>query len=120
MGLIDVVEKAMEGAQVGETIEVLVSPEDGFGDHDPSLVFVDDIENVPPQYLQIGAKVAMESESGESKEFIVTKIEDGKLTVDGNHPLAGTVNFFVTIKSIRDATADEIMNGVENEMVSIE
>jgi FKBP-type peptidyl-prolyl cis-trans isomerase SlyD len=40
--------------------------------------------------------------------FRVTGIENGKLTVDANHPLAGqTVTFVVTVQDIRDATDDE-------------
>jgi FKBP-type peptidyl-prolyl cis-trans isomerase SlyD len=43
----------------------------------------------------------------------VTRIEDGKLTVDANHPLAGqTVKFIVTIVGVRPATLDEIANGI--------
>jgi FKBP-type peptidyl-prolyl cis-trans isomerase SlyD len=38
----------------------------------------------------------------------VTKIESGKLTVDGNHPLAGkTLKLTVKILDVRDATAED-------------
>ena len=42
----------------------------------------------------------------------ISNIENGKLTIDGNHPLAGKdIIFFVAVLSIRDATADEIIAG---------
>ncbi|HEY9052007.1 MAG TPA: FKBP-type peptidyl-prolyl cis-trans isomerase, partial [Gammaproteobacteria bacterium] len=82
MGLIERVERALEGCRIGETIEVTLPPEEGFGRHDPDLTFSDDIENVPPQFRHVGAQVEMMNDSGESKSFVVTKIEDGKLTVD--------------------------------------
>lgn len=54
----------------------------------------------------------MTNDSGETKTFFVTEIKDGKLTVDGNHPLAGKeITFHVEVKSIRDATPQEIKNG---------
>ena len=57
---------------------------------------------------------------GEAKSFIVTKIENGKLTVDGNHPLAGkAAHFSINIIAVRDATADELENGASNPNVDV-
>ncbi len=120
MGLIDRVEHALEGCQAGDKIVVDVPPEEGFGEVDPSLSFTDDIDNVPPQFRKVGARVEMANDAGETKTFVVTKIEDGKLTVDGNHPLAGkTARFTVNVLDVRDATEDEIRNGISNPNVSI-
>lgn len=80
---------------------------------DESLVFVDDIDNVPPQYRFIGAEVEFQNEAGEAKAFYVTQIENGQLTVDGNPALAGqTVTCMVNVIDIRDASPDEIRNGI--------
>ena len=113
--VIEKIETALDGHQVGDLVHVTLSPEEGFGAHDPELTFSDDINNVPPQFHTIGAEVEFQNEQGESKIFYVTKIEDGKLTVDGNHPLAGkTITYNITVKEVRDATADELKHGVEN------
>ena len=99
--LIGGMDRAVAGKAAGDTIEMTVPPEDGFGPHDPSLTFVDDIENVPPQFRRVGAEVQMQNEAGEAKTFQVTRLEDGKLTVDGNHPLAGkALNFDLELVSI--------------------
>ena len=45
--LIEKVEAALTGAGEGDEIEVSVSPEEGFGLHNPELTFTDDIANVP-------------------------------------------------------------------------
>jgi len=38
---------------------------------------------------------------------VVTAIDDEKMTVDGNHPMAGKkVTFNLTIVSVRDATLE--------------
>lgn len=111
-GLFEKIEATLAGHEEGERVEVILTPRDGFGQHQPELTFTDSIDNVPPQFRHVGAAVSFENDTGESKEFRVTKIEDGKLTVDGNHPLAGqTVRFIVNIVDIRDATAEEIANG---------
>ncbi|MDH5485542.1 MAG: FKBP-type peptidyl-prolyl cis-trans isomerase [Gammaproteobacteria bacterium] len=120
MGLIESVERALTGCRSGDKIQVDVPPAEGFGEVDPSLTFTDDVENVPPQFRQLGARVEMQNDQGETKEFVVSKIEDGKLTIDGNHPLAGkTAKFSVTVLSVRDATADEIRNGIANPDVNM-
>ena len=43
---------------------------------------------------------------------MVKHIENGKLTVDANHPLSGeTLIFDVEITEVRDATEEEISHG---------
>lgn len=107
--LIGRMDRAVEGKSTGDEVEVLVPPEDGFGERDPSLTFTDDIENVPPQFRQLGAEVQMQNEAGDIKRFYVTHIEDGKLTVDGNHPLAGKpLKVVVKILEVRDATMEDM------------
>jgi len=106
------VESALEGKSVGDSVEVVLPPEDGFGYPDPSLTFTDDLENVPPEYHHVGARPMFQNEHGDVTEFVVSKIENGKLTVDGNHPFAGkTMKFKVDVVAIRDATDDEMQGG---------
>ncbi|MEE9357684.1 FKBP-type peptidyl-prolyl cis-trans isomerase [Candidatus Vondammii sp. HM_W22] len=107
--LIGGMDKAIVGKGVGVTVEVVVPPEDGLGVHDPRLIFTDDLENVPSQFRQIGAEVPMQGPGGETKTFYVTKIEDGKLMVDGNHPLVGkTLKIRVKILEVRDVTPEDM------------
>lgn len=113
--VIEKIENALDGHQVGDLVHVSLSPEEGFGPHQPELTFTDDVANVPPQFHSIGAEVEFQNDHGESKIFRVTHIEDGKLTVDGNHPFAGkTITYNITVKEVRDATASELANGVDN------
>ncbi len=109
------VEAALEGHVVGDTIEVVLPPGKAFGEHDPSLTFTDDLDNVPPEFRHVGAEVQMQNDRGETRSFFVASIENGKLTVDGNHPFAGkTLTYSVTVKEIRDATEDEMKKGVSS------
>lgn len=112
-GLLPSIESAVAGRKIGDRVEVTLMPEDAFGEHDPDLSFTDDIENVPPQFRHVGAQVQMANEAGETKTFHITAIGDGKLTVDGNHPLAGqNATCVVNILDIREATAEELAKGM--------
>jgi len=111
-GILPAIEAAVAGRKVGDRVEITLSPEEGYGLRDESLVFKDDIENVPPQFRRIGAEVMFENEAGETKVFYVTAIDDGKVTVDGNPSLAGqSVTCLVNVMDIREATPEEIRNG---------
>ncbi len=112
--LFEKVEQRLKGAVIGDSVEVSLTPEEGFGPHDPNLTYTDDLANVPPEFHRIGAQVEMINEQGDSKNFVVTQINDGKLTVDGNHPMAGkVVTFQIKVTAIRDASDAEMASGVE-------
>jgi FKBP-type peptidyl-prolyl cis-trans isomerase SlyD len=113
--VIEKIEIALEGHYAGDLVHVTLSPEEGFGVYQPELTFSDDINNVPLQFQTIGAEVEFQNDKGESKIFRVTNIEDGKLTVDGNHPFAGkTITYNITVNEVHDATSEEMKNGIEN------
>jgi len=110
--VIEKIETALEGCEQGDEISVELKPEEGFGEHQPELTFTDDLDNVPPEFRHIGAEVEFQNDKGESRMFRVTKIGDGNLTVDGNHPFAGKViTYNIKVNTVRDATPDEIANG---------
>lgn len=107
--MFDKVEAVLEGMQSGEKAFVELDAGEAYGEHDPALIFTDDLSNVPPQFQKIGAQVEMQNEGGESKVFTVSAIDEKTITVDGNHPMAGKKTLFnLTIVSIRDATMEEI------------
>jgi FKBP-type peptidyl-prolyl cis-trans isomerase SlyD len=115
--LFEKVEAALEGRSVGERVEVSLSADEGFGPHRPELTFTDDLDNVPPQFRHIGAEVEFENENGQSMQFRVSRIEDGKLTIDANHPLAGKdITFVVNVVGVRDASAEEVQTGMPSDM----
>lgn len=108
--LIGGMDQAIAGKCAGDKVSFGLPPTGAFGEHDPSLTFSDDIENVPPQFRRIGAEVQMQNETGEARTFYVTEIADGRLTVDGNHPLAGkTLQVSIQIQEVRAPTEQELM-----------
>ena len=54
----------------------------------------------------------LQNEQGDTITMKVTKIENGEVTLDANHPFAGkTVVFRMTVVGIRDATQEEVGTG---------
>jgi FKBP-type peptidyl-prolyl cis-trans isomerase SlyD len=106
------VEKALEGKDVGETCRIRLEPDDGFGDYDADLVHVEPRDKFPDN-----VKVGMQfegagEESGDKIVYTVTDVAEGKVVVDGNHPLAGqTLHFECTITSVRAASHEEMSHG---------
>ena len=106
------VHRQLEGRSAGDVIEVPIDGNQIFGPRDESLVFTDYIENVPEEYRQIGTSILMENDKGQTRSFIVTRIDDKTLTVDGNNPLCGReVVFTLEILTVRDATDQETKAG---------
>jgi FKBP-type peptidyl-prolyl cis-trans isomerase SlyD len=106
------VHKQLEGRAAGDVIDVPIDGNQVFGPRDESLVFTDRIENVPEEYRIVGGSILMENDKGQTRNFIVTWMDDEKLTVDGNNPLRGrAVVFTLEILTVRDATAEETRAG---------
>lgn len=102
----------LEGKLPGDVIEVPIDCRKLFGDRDESLVLTDRIDNVPEEYRKVGTSVLMESDKGNTKAFLVTRVDDESVTIDGNNPLCGReVIFRLDIISVRDATEEEIELG---------
>ena len=106
------VHKELEGRSAGDVIEVPIDGNEIFGPRDESLVFTDHIENVPEEYRQVGTSILMENDKGQTRSFLVTQVDDERLTVDGNNPLCGRqVVFTLEVLTVRDATDEETRAG---------
>ncbi len=106
------VHKQLEGRSAGDVIEVPIDGSQIFGPRDESLVFTDAIDNVPEEYRKVGTSILMENDRGQTRSFLVTQVDDERLTVDGNNPLCGRqVVFTLEILSVRDATEAETRAG---------
>lgn len=102
-------EKALEGKQKGDVVEVRLTPEEGYGHVDESL-----IQEVPrdlfddPENLEEGMQFQANTENG-SYILTIKEVKDDTVVVDGNHPLAGkNLHFEIKILDVREATLEEI------------
>lgn len=106
------IEEELEGKTVGDAIEVKLQPEDAFGDYDADLVTVEQ-RDLFPDNIEVGMQFERATD-GEDDEMLytVTNIADGKVVVDGNHPLAGLALIFAcTVADVRKASAEELAHG---------
>ncbi len=102
----------IEGKLPGDVIEVPIDCNELFGPRDESLVVTDHIDNVPEEYREVGTSILMENDEGKTKTFIVTRVDDKSVTIDGNNPLSGReVIFKLDILTVRDATEEEMSIG---------
>jgi FKBP-type peptidyl-prolyl cis-trans isomerase SlyD len=105
--LLPALERALEGTGPGESVKLQLEPEDAFGEYDADLLRVE-----PAERYGKGIAAGMEVEE-DSRFYTVTDVADGKVVLDGNHPLAGmALRFSCEIVSVRTAKAEEITRGV--------
>jgi len=108
------IEEALQGKKVGESVRVKLQPAEAFGEYDTDLVQVEPREEFPED-LEVGSQVEGAAEGADDEDFIlyrVTDIDDAKVVLDGNHPLAGmALVFSCTVTAIREAGPEEIEQG---------
>jgi FKBP-type peptidyl-prolyl cis-trans isomerase SlyD len=102
----------LEGKSVGEVIEVPIDCNQLYGPRDESLVITERIQDVPEEYREVGMAILMENEQGQTKSFLVTRVDKRSVTIDGNNPLCGReVIFRLEMLLVRDASDEEIEYG---------
>ena len=111
--LVPGLEDALAGCAAGAELEVDVSVEQGYGPRDASLVIEVARGDIGIDgELPIGEQLWIEEPSGEVTSAFVTAIDDERVTLDGNHPLAGIpLHFAVRVVSVRAATREELAHG---------
>jgi FKBP-type peptidyl-prolyl cis-trans isomerase SlyD len=93
--MIEGVEIALDGKQVGDKFEAKVPPELGYGES-----FEDLLQEVPMEAfegvdnLHIGMRFNAASEDGSENSVSVVAIDADTVTIDANHPFAGKTLVF--------------------------
>lgn len=107
--LIPGLEKQLEGKTVGDKLKAVVQPEEGYGVYDKNMVVeVDRKQFDASMGIEIGMQFQVMTPGGPAIVRVV-KIEGDKITIDGNHELAGKVlNFDVEIMEVREPTEEEL------------
>lgn len=105
-------ENALLGKVVGDKLDVVVKPEEGYGDVREELVQKVELANFQGiDNVEVGMQFMAEAPWGQQPVTVVS-VEDDGVTLDGNHPLAGQVlQFSVEVTEVREATEDELAHG---------
>ena len=114
-GIFPKIEAALDEKKAGDQCSVTLEPDDAFGEYDAELVRVESQDRFPNDVkvgMQFEGAEGEGEEDGHTRVFTVTDIADGKVVVDGNHPLAGQrLRFDCTVLDVRPATAEELAHG---------
>jgi FKBP-type peptidyl-prolyl cis-trans isomerase SlyD len=105
-------EKALDGLSKGDSKQVTVSPEEGYGSYDKSRVHVVAKTEFPQGSYTVGDRIIATSPDGEEVPARITAIEAKAITLDFNHELAGkTLTFDIVVAEVRDASKEELQHG---------
>jgi peptidylprolyl isomerase len=96
-------DRAVEGLEVGESIEVRLEPEDGYGQpRDDLFVDVEKDQFPTDSEPEVGQQVQVQVSPDENRVATISSIEAESITLDLNHPLAGqTLTFDVELVGIK-------------------
>jgi FKBP-type peptidyl-prolyl cis-trans isomerase SlyD len=114
-GIFPKIEEALTEKRAGDQCSVLLEPEEAFGEYDSELVRVEPQDRFPAEVkvgMQFEGYAGQDEKQDEGLVFTVTDIAEGKVVVDGNHPLAGQrLRFDCSVIDVRAATSEELAHG---------
>lgn len=93
-------DEAVKGLGLDEEKDVVIEPEDAYGNRDPMKIKELPRDRLPAD-IEIGAVLMLSLPTGERISAKVTDIGNENLTIDLNHPLAGRrLNFKIRLLSV--------------------
>jgi FKBP-type peptidyl-prolyl cis-trans isomerase SlyD len=106
-------ESELYGLKVGESKEVQVAPQDGYGEIDKDAIQDVDRDEFPSDIpLEPGVELEMKDQEGNEIYARIVSVSKDRVKLDFNEPLAGKkLDFRITIIDLREATAEEIEHG---------
>jgi len=116
--LLQVIEEVLQGHKVGDKLDLQIEPEQGFGDFDDQLLFLESRELFPDE-LEEGMTFegtslpeGCNTDAPQDAFYTVSEIYPDHVVLDANHPLAGiALRLSLKIEAIREATVEEIGRG---------
>jgi len=112
-GLVPGIEQALLDREAGERFEVVVPPDQGYGERRDDWV-----QRVPkkyfrdPDHLRVGMQTVLNETGGGARMVTVVKIGSSVIDVDLNHPMAGrTLHFALELTDVRAASEEEVAHG---------
>ena len=86
-------EQAIEGMSPGQSRTVEILADDAYGQHDPNRVLEVPRDQIPSELTEkiaVGLELQIEQEDGVAVPVVVAELSDSTITLDANHPLAGS------------------------------
>ncbi|MFP4196012.1 MAG: peptidylprolyl isomerase [Candidatus Woesearchaeota archaeon] len=103
-------DQELVGMKVGEEKEIDITPENGYGDRREDL-----IRDVPKSELgeeitpEVGMTLGVKAPTGQVFPAVIQDVQDDKIILDANHPLAGkNLHFKVKVEETRVPTEEDM------------
>ena len=116
--LLPVIEAALQGFDAGATVQLQIEPEQGFGDFNDQLIFLEPRDLFPPELEEgqcmegYALPAGCHADAPKDALYTVTDIYPEHVVLDGNHPLAGiAMRITMRVESVRAATDEEVEQG---------
>ena len=93
---------AVANMDVGQTVEVHLTPSEAYGEADPEAVFTVELSRMPgAEELTVGQQVYLQNVYGQPFPVKVTEKDEKTITFDANHEMAGKeLNFRIELVEV--------------------
>ncbi len=99
--ILPALEKVFVGLALEDTKKVKLTPEEGYGHHDPEAFQKTEPTSIPEELRVVGTTLIARTPEGEEMPVKVTEVSEEHVLIDFNHPLAGqNLNFEVKVVGI--------------------
>ena len=94
---------AVADMEVGQIVDIHLSPEEAYGQPDPNAVFTIETAQLPgSEELEVGQQVFLSNQYGQQFPVKVTAKEGTTITFDANHEMAGKeLNFRIELVEVK-------------------
>ncbi len=95
---------AVAEMEVGQEIDVHLTPEEAYGMPNPDAVFTVEIAQLPgAEDLEVGARVYLSNQMGQPFPVKVAAKDESSITFDANHEMAGkALNFHIELVEVKE------------------
>jgi len=106
-------ESEMMGMKIGDSKDVVVQPENGYGEFDDEAFMSVPKKDFPKDMpLEVDAELTVRDEEGQARYARVDSMEGDTVRLDFNHPLAGAeLHFSVKVVALREPSEEELEHG---------
>ena len=94
---------AVANMEVGQAVDIHLTPSEAYGEADPEAVFTVDLAQLPgAERLSVGERVYLQNQYGQPFPVKVTAKDDRTITFDANHEMAGKeLNFHIELVEVK-------------------
>ena len=94
---------AVANMEVGQSIDIHLTPDEAYGHSDPRAIFTVEISQLPgSEGLSTGENVVLYTNAGQPMPVKVTARDDSTITFDANHEMAGKdLNFHIELVEVQ-------------------